>query len=159
LPQEGVVRKIRKEKKKTKEGGLSPQEGDVRKRRKEKKKTMEGKKVAPAKARFHVLYTENFFFFVHEYLGLEAARLGRSIGSYETWSTRKPCAKKVPETKRTTLRSKSSTLKGLLYAPIKRVQYHKRTTLRRLKSCCKASVARKVRTIALEQSVSKKAVF
>jgi hypothetical protein len=35
--------------------------------------------------------------------------------------------------KRTTLRSKSSTLKGLLYAPIKQEQYHKRTTLRRLK--------------------------
>jgi hypothetical protein len=32
------VRKKRKEKRKTKEGGLSPQEGDVRKRRKEKKK-------------------------------------------------------------------------------------------------------------------------
>jgi hypothetical protein len=31
------VRKKRKEKKKTKQGGLSPQEGDVRKKRKEKK--------------------------------------------------------------------------------------------------------------------------
>ncbi len=51
-----------KEKKKTKEGGLSPQEGDVRKRRKEKKKTKKGKKVAPAKARFRVPYTKNFFF-------------------------------------------------------------------------------------------------
>jgi hypothetical protein len=98
LPQKGNVRKKRKKKKKTKEGGLSPQEGDVRKRRKEKKKTMEGKKVATAKARFRVPYTKNFFFFVHEYLGLEAACLGRSIGSYETWSTRKPCAKEVPET-------------------------------------------------------------
>ncbi len=35
--------------------------------------------------------------------------------------------------KRTTLCSKSSTLKGLLYAPIKQEQYHKRTTLCRLK--------------------------
>ncbi len=35
--------------------------------------------------------------------------------------------------KRTTLRSKSSTLKGLLYAPIQRKQYLERTTLRRLK--------------------------
>ncbi len=61
-PQEGDVRKIGKEKKKTKEGGLSPQEGDVRKRRKEKKKTKVGKKVAPAKARFHVPYTKNSFF-------------------------------------------------------------------------------------------------
>jgi hypothetical protein len=35
--------------------------------------------------------------------------------------------------KRTTLRSKSSTLKGLLYAPIQQKQYLQRTTLRRLK--------------------------
>ena len=90
------MRKKRKEKRKTKEGGLSPQEGDVRKTRKEK--TMEGEKVATAKARFRVPYTKNFFFLVHKYLGLEAARLGRSISSYETWSTRKPCAKEVPET-------------------------------------------------------------
>ena len=40
------MRKIRKEKRKTKEGGLSPQEGDVRKKN-EKKKTKEGEKVAP----------------------------------------------------------------------------------------------------------------
>ncbi len=46
--------------------------------------------------------------------------------------------------KRTTLHSKSSTLKGLLYAG--------------WRSRCKAFIARKVRTIALEQSVSKKAV-
>ncbi len=108
------MRKIRKEKKKTKEGGLSPQEGDVRKRRKEKKKTMEGEKVATAKARFLVPYTKNFFFLVHEYLGLEAARLGRSIGSYKTWSTRKSCVKEVPETDYLTQRK----------------QYLKRTTLR-----------------------------
>ncbi len=58
--------------------GLSPQKGDVRKsrKRKEKKKTKEGEKVAPVKARFHVPYTKNSFFFVHEYLGLEAAHLG-----------------------------------------------------------------------------------
>ncbi len=44
--------------------GLSPQKGDVRKsrKRKEKKKTKEGEKVAPAKARFHVPYTKNSFF-------------------------------------------------------------------------------------------------
>jgi hypothetical protein len=34
---------------------------------------------------------------------------------------------------RTTLRSESSTIKGLLYAPIQQKQYLKRTTLRRLK--------------------------
>jgi hypothetical protein len=44
--------------------GLSPQKGDVRKsrKRKEKEKTKEGEKVAPAKARFRVPYTKNFFF-------------------------------------------------------------------------------------------------
>jgi hypothetical protein len=36
----------------------------------------EGKKVAPAKAMFRVPYTKNSLFFVHEYLGLEAARFG-----------------------------------------------------------------------------------
>ncbi len=50
----------RKEKRKTKEGGLPPQEGDVKK--KEKKKTKEDKKVAPPKARFRVPLTKNFFF-------------------------------------------------------------------------------------------------
>ncbi len=59
-PKKGDVRKKRKRKKNTKEGGLSPQEGDVRK--KKRKKTKEGKKVAPAKARFHVPSTKNFFF-------------------------------------------------------------------------------------------------
>jgi hypothetical protein len=54
------VRKKRKEKKKTKEGSLLPQEGDVRK--KKRKKTKEGEKVAPAKARFRVPSTKNFFF-------------------------------------------------------------------------------------------------
>jgi hypothetical protein len=108
------VRKIRKEKRKTKEGGLSPQEGDVRKRRKEKKKTKEGKKVATQR-QGSVCPQPRISFLVHKYLGLEAARLGRSISSYETRSTRKPCAKEVPETdyltqqkqylKRTTLRT------------------------------------------------------
>ncbi len=61
---------------------------------------------------------QEFLFFVHEYLGLEAARLGWTIGSYETWSTRKPCEKEVPEMdyfakqkqylKRTTLRTYSA---------------------------------------------------
>jgi hypothetical protein len=60
--------------------------------------------------------------------------------------------------KRTTSLSKSSTLKGLLYAPIQQKQYHKRTTLRRLKILLRSIVARKVRTIALEQS-AKKAVM
>ncbi len=52
-------------------------------------------------------------------------------------------------------RSKSSTLKGLLYTPIQQKQYHKRTTLRRLKIPLQIIVARKVHTIALEGSAKK----
>jgi hypothetical protein len=50
LPQEGDVRKSRKE------TGLLPQKRDVRRssKRKEKKRTKEGEKVDPAKARFRV---------------------------------------------------------------------------------------------------------
>ncbi len=96
------------------------------------------------------------FVLVHEYLGLEAAHLGWSIGSCVSFLQGNHVRRKVQ--KWTTLRSKSSTLKGLLYAPIQQKQYHKRTTLRRLKIPLQSIVAWKVRTIALEQS-AKKAVM
>jgi hypothetical protein len=51
------------------------------------------------------------------YWGSEATHLGGCIGSYEICSTRKPCAKAVPETDYFT----------------KQKQYHKRTTLLMLK--------------------------
>jgi hypothetical protein len=57
-----------KEKKTTKDGGLSPQEGDVRK--KEKKKTKEGVKVAPRR-QGSVCPQPRISFLVHEYLGSE----------------------------------------------------------------------------------------
>ncbi len=57
-----------KEKKTTKEGGLSPQEGDVRK--KEKKKTKVGEKVAPRR-QGSVCPQPRISFLVHEYLGSE----------------------------------------------------------------------------------------
>ncbi len=112
-PQEGNVRKKRKEKRKTKEGGLLPQEGDVRKTRKEKdQRRREG---GYSEGKVPCALHQEFLFLVHEHLGLEAACLGRSIGSYKTKSTRKPYAKEVPETdyltqqkqylKRTTLRT------------------------------------------------------
>ncbi len=70
-----------KEKKKTKEGGLSPQEGDVRKKKRKR----------PRKARRWLhegkvpcVLNQEFLFLVHKYLGLEAARLVSSIGSYKT---------------------------------------------------------------------------
>jgi hypothetical protein len=60
------------EKKKTKEGGLLPQEGDVRKKKRKR----------PGKARQWLregkvpsVLNQEFLFLVHEYLGLEAARL------------------------------------------------------------------------------------
>ena len=62
LPQEGDVRKIRKEKRKTKEGGLSPQEGDVKNKKKKKKKTKEGEKVAPRRQGSVCPQPRNFFF-------------------------------------------------------------------------------------------------
>ncbi len=89
-----------------------PQEGDVRK--KKRKKTKEGEKVAPAKARFNVPSTRNFFFWFTSIwvwkwpvsfevlaptrLSLQGSNVQRKFQ------------------KQTTLRSKSSTLKGLLYA-------------------------------------------
>jgi hypothetical protein len=117
--------------------GLSPKKGDVRKKRKEKKrkeedqgrwsvatrrgckkeekkKTKEGKKVAPAKARFRVPSTKNFFFWF-----------------MSTWVWKRPVSFEVSAPtrlslrgshvqrkfrKRTTLCRESSTLKGLLYA-------------------------------------------
>jgi hypothetical protein len=147
LPQEGDVRKKRKEK--------TPQKGDVRnsRKRKKKKKTKEGEKVAPAKARFRVPYTKNSFFWF------------TSI-----WAWKQPVSVEVSAPtrlglrgshvrrkfqKRATLRSKKSTLKGLLYAPIQQKKYLKRTTLRRLKIPLRSTVARKVCTIALEQSARK----
>jgi hypothetical protein len=63
----------------------------------EKKKTKE-RKGGSSKGKVPCALNQEFLFLVHKYLGLEAARLGWSIGSYETWSTRKPCAKEVPET-------------------------------------------------------------
>ena len=55
-----------KEKKMTKEGGLSPEEGDMREE--EDQGRREG---GSAKARFRVSSTKKFLFLVHEYLGSE----------------------------------------------------------------------------------------
>ncbi len=108
----------------------------------EKKKTKEGKKVAPAKARFRVPSTKNFFFWFTSiwvwkrpisFEVLAPTRLSLQ-GSHVRRKFRK----------QTTLCSKSSTLKGLVYAG--------------LRSRCEAFVARKGRSIALERRVSEKAV-
>ncbi len=113
--------------------GLSPKKGDVRKKRRRPRKVVcchkkgmweirkekdQGRREGGScKGKVPFALHQEFFFLVHEYSGLEAARLSWSIGSYETWSTRKPCAKEVPETDYFTQRK----------------QYLERTTLRRLK--------------------------
>jgi hypothetical protein len=121
----GDVRK----KKKTKEGGLSPQEGDVRK--KEKKKTKEGKKVAPQR-QGSVCPQPRMFFFWFTSIWVWKRPVLFEVSAPTRLSLRGSHVRRKFR-KRTTLRSESSTLKGLLYAPIKREQYHKRTPLRRLK--------------------------
>ncbi len=130
--------------------GLSPQKGDVRKSRKEKKRKR------PRKARRWLQRRQGsvcpkpripFFWFtsiwVLKWLVLVEVSAPTRLGLRGSNVRRK-------FRKQTTLRSKSKTLKGLLYAPIQRKQYHKRTTLRRLKIPLRSNVARKVRTDALE---------
>jgi hypothetical protein len=101
---------------------LSPQEGDVKKKKK-KKKDQGRREGGSAKERFRVSSTKKFLFLVHEYLGSE-----RPI-SFDLSAPTRPCLQRSHVRRkfrqRTTLRSESSTLKGLLYAPIKREQYHK----------------------------------
>jgi hypothetical protein len=131
----------KEEKKATKEGGLSPQEGDVRKKKRRqprkvvcchKKGTLRRFKnrKRPRKARrwlregkVPVSSTKKFLFLVHEYLGSE-----RPV-SFEVLAPTRLCLRcrhvRRKFRQRTTLRSESSTLKGLLYAPSKREQYHK----------------------------------
>ncbi len=87
--------------------------------------SQEKKRKRPRKARrwlqrrqHSVCPKPRFIFLVQEYWGSEVTRLGWSIGSYETSSTRKPCAKAVPETDALTQQK----------------QYHKRTTLCTMKT-------------------------
>jgi hypothetical protein len=59
--------------------GLLPQEGDVKKKRKEKD---QGRREGDSsKGKVLCALHQEFLFLVHEYLGFEAARLGWSIGS------------------------------------------------------------------------------
>ncbi len=107
----------------------------------EKKKTKEGEKVAPRR-QGSVCPQPRISFLVHKYLGSERP-VSFEVLAPTRLSLRGSHVRRKFR-KRTTLRSKSSTLKGLLYAG--------------WKSRCEAFVARKGRTIALEQSVSEKAV-
>jgi hypothetical protein len=111
--------------------GLSPQEGDVSRRKEvdqgrwsvsarrghekvqEKKETKEGEKVVPRRKGSVCPQPRRFFFwFTSTWVLRDPSRV--NIGSYETLSTRKPCAKEVPATDYLTQRK----------------QYLKRTTLR-----------------------------
>ncbi len=75
---------------------------------------------------------QEFLFFVHKYWGSKATCLGWSIGSYKTSSTRKPCAKAVPETDSLTQQK----------------QYHKRTTLHTTKTPLQSICSKEGCTIA-----------
>ncbi len=125
------MRKKWKEKKKTKEGGLSPQEGDVRKKKRERQR--KARRWLPQR-QGSACPQPRISFLVHEYLGSE-----RPI-SIEVSA---PALFLYEEAM-----CEGSSGNGLLYAakavyaPIKREQYHKRTTLRRLKIPLQSIVAR-----------------
>jgi hypothetical protein len=94
-------------------GSVATRRGRKKKRKEEDQGRREG---GSAKARFRVSSTKKFLFLVHEYLGSE-----RPI-SVEVLAPTRLCLRgshvRRKFRKRTTLRSESSTLKGLLYAPI-----------------------------------------
>ncbi len=110
-------------------------------RKKRKEKDQGRQEGGSAKARFRVSSTKNFFFLVPEYLGSERP-VSFEVSAPTRLSLRGSHVQRKFQ-KRTTLRSKSSTLIGLLYTG--------------WRSRCKYS--KECRTIALEHSVSKKAVF
>ncbi len=126
-----------KKKKKTKEGGLSPQEGDVRK--KKRKRPRKARRRLPQR-QGSVCPQPRISFLVHEYLGSERPILVEVSAPTRLSLRGSHVRRKFRQ--RTTLCSESSTLKGLLYAPIKQEKYHKRTTLRRLKIPLQSIVAR-----------------
>ncbi len=139
--------------------GLSKQKGDVRKLRKEKKrkeKDQGRREGGSSEGKVPCALNQEFLFFGSRVFGFRSGPSRLKYRLLHSFPTRKPCAKEIR--KRTTLRSESSTLKGLLYAPIQQKQYHKKTTVRRLKIPLQSIVPRKVRTIAMEQS-AKKAVM
>ncbi len=98
-----------------------------------------------------VLHQE-FLFLVHKYLGSERPvsfeyRLLRDL-VYEEAISEGSSGNGLPY-----------AAKGLLYAHIKQEQYLNRTTLRRLKIPLRSFCSEECRTIALERSVSEKAVI
>jgi hypothetical protein len=82
---------------------------------------------------------QEFLFLVHEYWGSDATHLGGCIGSYETCSTRKPCAKAVPEMDYFTQQK----------------QYHNRTTLCTLKIPLQSICSKEGPHYCFEQSTRK----
>jgi hypothetical protein len=112
LPQKGNVRKKRKEKKRTEKDqgrwSVATRRGREKKKKK-KKKTMEGKKVATAKARFCVPYTENFFFWFTSIWAWKQPVLVEVLAP--TRLDLRGSHVRTKFRKRTNLRSKSSTLK------------------------------------------------
>ncbi len=96
----------------------------------EKKETKEGEKGAPVKATFCVSQTKNsFLWFTSIGVLRDPSRLKYRLLSF--FSTRKPCAREVPEMDYLT--QQKQYLKRTIYAPIQQKQYRKRTILRMLK--------------------------
>jgi hypothetical protein len=148
-----------KERKKTKEGGLSPQEGDVRRRKEDDQgrwsvAKRRGREKVPEKVRDQkarrwlregkvpCVLNREFLFLVHEYLGFERPvslkyRLLRDLVYEEAMC---------------------EGSSGTDYLT-QREQYLNRTTLRRSKIPLRSFRSEECRTFALERSVSEKAVF
>jgi hypothetical protein len=98
------------------QGWFNATEESVGKLGREKNEPKEGKKVAPAKKTYRVSQTENSFFLVNEYLGSERP-ISIKVSAPALFILQESHVRRKFR-KRTTLCSKSSTLKGLLYAPI-----------------------------------------
>jgi hypothetical protein len=111
---------------------LLPQKGDVRKSRKKKKKKDQGRQEGgSSKGKVPCALNQEFLFFGSRVFGFRSGPSWLKYRLLHFFSMRKPCAKEVPETDYLTQRKQY--LKGLLYTPIQRKQYHKRTTLHTLK--------------------------
>ncbi len=135
--------------------GLSPQKGDVKKSRKEKKRRDQGRREGgSSKGKVPCALNQEFLFFLFTSIWVLKQPVSVEVSAHMRLGLQGSNVRRKFR-KRTTLRSKSSTLKGLLYAPIQQKQYHKRTTLRRLKIPLRSIVARKARTIAFERSTRK----
>jgi hypothetical protein len=109
--------------------GLSPQEGDVKKKR--KKKDQGRQEGGSSEGKVPCALHQEFLFFWFTSILVRKRLVLVEVSAPGFFLRGSNVQRKFQ--KRTTLCSESSTLKGLLYAPIQRKQNLKMTTLRRLK--------------------------